>query len=206
MLFFSFAPGRLKKFPLTSGLRLEQTKLFREQVLPNFINTCINRSAKNGRGCLLWRKASFSSLYWQQIPSQLTLRKYPETNEKLWKFPLLSSQISEWTAQENSHGVQEPPLLETRLLPQKQLSFIPFSQITLAKKLLSTCSQTLCQSYCNDAPNPGLRTCSINCSFLCQRRLLWQLFHPLVQLLLLLSEPGRTCPNFEGIPRGSWTS
>lgn len=85
----------LKKFPLTSELRLEQTKLFREQLLLNFINTCINKSDKNCGGCLLWRRASYLSLYWQQIPSQLILRRYPETNEKLGKFLLLSSQISE---------------------------------------------------------------------------------------------------------------
>lgn len=77
-----------KKNPLTSELRLKQTELFREQLLPNFINTCINKSGKNGRGCLLWRRASYLSLYWQQIPCQLILRRYPETKENLGKFPL----------------------------------------------------------------------------------------------------------------------
>lgn len=45
MLLPSFALGRLFKkiFPLTSKLRLEWTKLFWEQPLPNFINTRTNK-------------------------------------------------------------------------------------------------------------------------------------------------------------------
>lgn len=180
MLFPSFTPGRSKKIPLIE-LRLEQTKIFREQLLPNSVNTCINKSDKNCRGCLLWRRASYLSLYWQQIPSQLILRRYPETNEKLRKFPLLSSQISEWTAHENSHAIQEPSLLETRLLPLKQqLSFIPFSQIILGKNCYqpaSPCASPTARMLC---PNPGLGRCSINFSFFCYQRLMWQLFHSLV--------------------------
>uniref|UniRef100_A0A8C3P3M4 Uncharacterized protein n=1 Tax=Cyanoderma ruficeps TaxID=181631 RepID=A0A8C3P3M4_9PASS len=102
---------------------------------------------------------------------------------------------------ENNHAIQEPSLLETRLLPQKQqLSFIPFSQIILGKKtvinLLSIPVPGLLQLCC--VPNPG--------NVLHQLQPLAppeadeQLFHPLVQLSLLGSEPGRTCPNFEGIP------
>lgn len=185
MLFPSFVPRIWKKFPLPNELRLEPTKLFREQLLPNFINTCINKSDKNCRGCLLWRRASYLSFYWQQIPTQLILRRYSETNEKLGKFPLkfshhrfLSGQPRKKAMLYNNH-----PCWKQGSCPKKQqLSFIPFFQIILGRKtvinLLPVPVPSLLQWCC--VPHPGLGMCSINCSLLCHQRLMWQLFHPLM--------------------------
>lgn len=156
MLCFSFAPGRLKKFPLPSELRLQQTKSFREQLLPNFINTCINKSGKKLQSLPFVKKSLLFIPLLDQIPSQLIPRRYPETNEKLGKFPNNLSQISEWTAQENSHAVQEPLLLETRLFPQKQEALSHFSRQFWRKNCYQPAASPCASPTANSAVFPTL--------------------------------------------------
>lgn len=186
------SPLHQKEDPLTSELRLEWTKLFWKQPLPDFINTCTNNSWYK---CLLQRRASYFSLHWQEIPSQHTFTSYTR-QRRAWGnvFSSISCIKIFWErSQREQYG--NCAFWNKLLAPEMVSELSPTFLAAFGRKpptiprALSTCCQYLCQPRCSDAalPSPGWECapptaascairwfCGIISIYLCSHRC-WQL-------------------------------